>query len=489
MEQRRVIERHGVSAMPEHRRTARPASVTWVLVGSNLSLSATVFGWLPVTYGLSWWQIVAAAVAGTALGLMVAAPLALLGFRAGTSNTVAAGAHFGVRGRLVGSLIGLLLSLGYTAVAIWTGGEAVVAVLARLSDAVPDSVPGAGPGEAARAAAYAGIAVLVAALAVGGFELISRISALLVAPMALVLAAGVVAYAPGFDPSWSAAAAGRPDGASAWILALVTAGISGPVAYATIIGDYTRYLSPRRHSAASVVWSSAAGLFCGLLAPTLFGAFVAISTRAESAYLESLVRAAPAWYVPLLLFAAVAGCLGAAGVPLYNMGLELHGLFPRTSRTAGAAVATAITVGLVFAGRSTVGVEQAVTGFVVVLTVLATPWAVIALIGHLRCGRVYDVRDLQVHNKSLSGGRYWYAGGWNPRACAAWLAGAAVGLLDADSPLYTGPLVVVTGGLDVGFLLSALVAACVYLLLGTGHRAGEPIPDWRQAYLWPAAGR
>ncbi|MFI6743846.1 purine-cytosine permease family protein [Nonomuraea sp. NPDC050451] len=479
MEQLVGIERHGVSAMPEHRRTARPVTVMWVLVGSNLSLSATVFGWLPVTYGLSWWQIVVAATAGTALGLMLAAPLALLGFRAGTSNTVAAGAHFGVRGRLVGSLIGLLLSLGYTAVAIWTGGEAVVVVLARVS--------GTAPGEAAHGLAYAGIAVLVAALAVCGFELISRISAVLVAPMALVLGAGVVAYAPGFDPSWSAPT--ELNGASAWILALVTAGISGPVAYATIIGDYTRYLSPRRHSAAGVVWSSAAGLFCGLLAPTLFGAFVAISTRAEGAYLESVARAAPAWYLPLLLFAGVAGCLGAAGVPLYNMGLELHGLFPRTSRTAGAAAATAITLGLVFLGRFTVGVEEAVTGFVVVLTVVATPWAVIALIGHVRCGRVYDVRDLQVHNKSLSGGRYWYAGGWNPRACAAWLAGTAVGLLDADSPLYTGPLVALTGGLDVGYLLSALVSACVYLLLGTGHVTGEPIPDWRQTYLWPAATR
>ncbi|MFG6194349.1 cytosine permease [Nonomuraea sp. JJY05] len=197
------------------------------------------------------------------------------------------------------------------------------------------------------------------------------------------------------------------------MLALVTAGISGPVAYATIIGDYTRYLSPRRHSAAGIMWSSAAGLFCGLLAPTLFGAFVAISTRAKGAYLESVARAATAWYLPLLLFAGVAGCLGAAGVPLYNMGLELHGLFPRTSRTAGAAAATAITLGLVFLGRFTVGVEEAVTGFVVVLT----------------------------------------------------------------------------GGLDVGYLLSALVSACVYLLLGTGHVTGEPIPDWRQTYLWPAATR
>jgi len=306
-------------------------------------------------------------------------------------------------------------------------------------------------------------------------------------PMALVLAAGVVAYAPGFDPSWSTGS--HPSGslASAWILALITAGISGPIAYATIIGDYTRYISPRRHGSAGVAWSSAAGLFAGLLTPTLFGAFVAISTRARDSYLESVAQAAPAWYLPLLLFGGVAGCLGAAGVPLYNMGLELHGLFPRMSRTAGAMIATAVTAGLVFLGRFTVGVEDAVTGFVVVLTVVATPWAVISLIGHVRCGGVYDVRDLQVHNKSRSGGRYWYARGWNPRASIAWLAGAAVGLLGADSPLYTGPLVALTGGLDVGYLTSGLVAACAYLLLGTGHTAQEPIPDWRQEYDWPAA--
>ena len=45
---------------------------------------------------------------------------------------MSSGAYFGVRGRLVASAIGLLLCLGYIALTVWTGGEAVVTAIARV---------------------------------------------------------------------------------------------------------------------------------------------------------------------------------------------------------------------------------------------------------------------------------------------------------------------------------------------------------------------
>ena len=106
------LEQYGVDTIPESARTSSPRDVVAILWGGNMALSVGVFGWLSILYGLSWWASVSAIVVGTAVGALVVTPLALLGFRAATNNSVASGAYFGVRGRLVASVIGLLLCYG-----------------------------------------------------------------------------------------------------------------------------------------------------------------------------------------------------------------------------------------------------------------------------------------------------------------------------------------------------------------------------------------
>lgn len=105
------------------------------------------------------------------------------------------------------------------------------------------------------------------------------------------------------------------------------------------------------------------------------------------------------------------------------------------------------------------------TSFVLLLTAIGTPWAVITLIGFVRCRGVYDADALQVFNRRSRGGIYWYRSGWNVQAVVSWAAGAAVGLLAVSLPSYEGPLLTLTGGVDCSFLLSGLVGGVVYLLL------------------------
>ena len=105
------------------------------------------------------------------------------------------------------------------------------------------------------------------------------------------------------------------------------------------------------------------------------------------------------------------------------------------------------------------------TSFVLLLTAVGTPWAVITLIGFVRCRGVYDPDALQVFNRRSRGGVYWYRAGWNLRATAAWALGALVGLLAVPLPSYEGPLLSLTGGVDCSFVLSGLVGGIVYLAL------------------------
>ncbi|GAB3301582.1 cytosine permease [Parasphingorhabdus pacifica] len=104
------IEKHGVDTIPERNRTGRPRDVIGILLGSNMCLGVVIFGWLPASFGLEFWPAVSSMVAGTLMGTLLVAPLALVSFRTGTNLSTSSGGTFGVRGRLVGSMIGLLLS-------------------------------------------------------------------------------------------------------------------------------------------------------------------------------------------------------------------------------------------------------------------------------------------------------------------------------------------------------------------------------------------
>lgn len=126
------VEQRGVDTIPEAERTSAPRDLVSILLGSNLCLGVIIFGWLPVSFGLDWWASVSSIVAGTLLGTLLTAPLALVSLRTGTNLSTSSGAQFGVRGRLVGSIVGLLLALGYTALTVWIGGDAMVGAMHRL---------------------------------------------------------------------------------------------------------------------------------------------------------------------------------------------------------------------------------------------------------------------------------------------------------------------------------------------------------------------
>ncbi|WP_116102275.1 purine-cytosine permease family protein [Amycolatopsis thermalba] len=463
----RAIEVHGVDTIPDADRTGRPRDVAGILVGSNLCLGVVIFGWLPASFGLGFWAGVTSMITGTLLGTALVAPLALVSLRTGTNLSTSSGGHFGVRGRLIGSVIGLLLSLGYAALTLWTGGAAVVGPLARLLG-LPD-------GAASYVVVYALLAVLAVLVAVFGYRLLNRMGRWLAIGMTVVLLAGFAAYAGDFTTA-PVVDGGYLLGAfwPTWLLSTVAAGLSGPIAFITLLGDYTRYVSPRRYPARRVVAATAGGMIGGLLIPQLFGTFTAFATRAGEDYVGSLVQAAPVWFLVPLLLNGLFGTVGNAGILLYSMGLDLDAIVPRLSRVRATVLVSVIATVLVFCGYFVWDAQDAVTAFVLLITALGTPWAVITLIGFARCRGRYDADALQVYNRRSRGGIYWYTGGWSVPAVVAWTFGAVLGLLSVDTTVYHGPLLAFTGGIDVSFLLAAAGSGLAYFLLT--RRSPQPVP-------------
>ncbi|MFI7318373.1 cytosine permease [Streptomyces venezuelae] len=453
------IEQRGVDTIPDGERTSGPRDLVSILIGSNLCLGVIVFGWLPVSFGLGWWESVSAVVAGTVIGTALTAPLALVSLRTGTNLSTSSGAQFGVRGRLVGSVVGLLLSLGYTALTIWIGGDVMVGTLHRLLGVPADGF--------AYSLIYALLAAATVTGAVYGYRVLLRLSRVLAVGMTALLVLGVIAYAPDFTTAALPGAGGYALGSfwPTWLLALVAAGLSGPIAFITLLGDYTRYISPARHSSRAVLGAAWLGLLAGLLLPQLFGTFTAYAARAALDYAGGLVDASPAWYLIPLLLAASAGSVGNAGLMLYSMGLDLDAILPRASRARATYTVAVAATACVFVGHYAWEAQDAMTSFVLLLTAIGTPWAVITLIGFVRCRGEYDADALQVFNRRARGGAYWYRGGWNARATTAWALGATVGVLAVSLPSYEGPLLSLTGGVDCSFLLSGVVGGAGYLAL------------------------
>ncbi|MZF85822.1 cytosine permease [Streptomyces sp. SID5643] len=475
------IEQRGVDTIPEEERTSGPRDLVSILLGSNLCLGVIVFGWLPPSFGLDWWSSVSAVLAGTVVGVLFTAPLALVSLRTGTNLSTSSGAQFGVRGRLVGSVVGLLLALGYTALTVWIGGDVMVSVLGRLA--------GLPQGGVSYGVVYGLLAAATVAGAVHGYRVLLAMSRMLAFGMTALLGLGVIAYAPGFTTAALPEAGGYLLGGfwPTWLLAAVAAGLSGPVAFITLLGDYTRYISPVRHSSRRVLHATWLGLMLGLLVPQLFGTFTAYAAGAALDYAGPLVDAAPSWYLVPLLLAASAGSVGNAGLMLYSMGLDLDAILPRASRARATYAVAAVATGCVLAGHHYSTAQDAMTSFVLLLTAIGTPWAVITLIGFARCGGVYDADALQVFNRSARGGLYWYRAGWNLPATASWAAGATVGVLAVSLPSYEGPLLSLTGGVDCSFLLSGVVGGVAYTLTTPGSVRQEPGADEARRASSPTA--
>jgi purine-cytosine permease-like protein len=398
-------------------------------------------------------------LAGTAIGTVIVAPLGLLGHRTATNNSVTSGVSFGVLGRMVGSAVGLLLCLGYTALTVWTGGEALVTALGRAT--------GMPLGDRSYAVGYGLLAVLVTVAATYGFHLLVRLNTWILPVVGASLALGLLAYGGSFHTG-SATPHEYLLGSfwPTWVLAMVASGIAGPLSYVTLLGDWTRYVSDAWHPR-RVLRACAMGLMLGLLLPTAFGVFSAVATSGSGArsYVAGLVAAAPAWYLPLLVISAVAGSVGQAGINLYSMGLDLDAILPRLTRVQSTAVVALVSTLLVFLGQFVWDAESAVTTFVLVLSSLAVPWATITLIGFARARGRIDADALQVFNQGRRDGRYWYSRGWNVNATAAWVIGSVAGVLANSTDSFTGPVAGWAGGVDLSVATSALAAAGAYLVL------------------------
>lgn len=449
------IESQGVEYVSEEDRTSTPLNLFWILIGGNLTFAVIVIGVLPVVAGLGWWATVSSLVVGSAIGGLFLAPMALLAPRTGTNNPVSSGAFFGVVGRIGGSAVGLLSALGFAALAIWTGGDALVAGAHKLIGTPMGNVP--------LAIGYGVIAVIVTIIAVLGHASLLATQKLMVPLIGLILLAGVFIFWPKFDSSLQGGSYLLGSFWPTWVMSMLAA-LTTVISYGPFIGDWARYISPRKHSNRSILVASASGAFLGLLVPMLFGAFTASTFQnANESYVAQLIAGSPLWFtIPIMIIGLVAGA-SQGTIDLYGCGLDTASIVPKLNRVQSTLVIAVIATILVYLGTFVWNALDSVSAFLTILGMVMTPWMLIIIVGHIRRKQYYDPDALQVFNRGERGGRYWFWNGVNVRAYTAWFAAVGLGLLFANTTLVVGPFAQAAGGVDLSFAVAGVVAVVVYI--------------------------
>ena len=127
------IELHGIDTIPAADRTSTPFDLFRIQFGGANTFATVLLGTFSIALGLSFWQAVLATVAGVLVGAVILMPMGLFGPKTGTNNAVSSGAHFGVRGRVVGSFLSLLTAIAFYSISVWVSGDAIVGALTRLA--------------------------------------------------------------------------------------------------------------------------------------------------------------------------------------------------------------------------------------------------------------------------------------------------------------------------------------------------------------------
>ena len=453
------FEQFGVDTISESHRTAKPKSIITMLFGGNLSMSVMIFGWLAISYGLDFWSSVSSVFVGTLFGSAIVAWTSLLGFRSATNNSVTSGAFFGVRGRLIASIIGLLLCLQYIALTIWTGGDVLSSSLSRLT--------GIATSNSLVVISYLIIGALVVLIAMFGYQKLLQANGLVMIVMLITIVVLTIGLWGDFTTSYPGDPSGYALGSygATWLLSAITTGVAGPISYVTLTGDWSRYISPNRYSAKQVVSSTFIGLFVANFIPILFGIFISTMFFNPDSFAAGVVDSIPgALLIPILIVGLI-GSIGQGSVNLYSMGLDLDAILPRLSRVQSTLAVAALSTLLVLFGKFIYNLEATVTNLTLFLTSLATAWATITLYGYWRIKGKFDQESLQVFNSRTTGGKYWFSSGWNISTVFAWVIGSIAGILGISSLDYVGPIANLFGALDLSVPLSGLVGLGLYAAL------------------------
>ena len=408
-----------------HERNLKEWDFVLLWAGAAISLSEIWAGGLLVSFGLL--AGLGIILLGHLLGNTPMALGGLIGSRHGVPAIVGTRGALGNRGSILPAILNVVQLVGWTAVMLWIGGQAAAGLAG-------------GAGSACGWIVALGLLTTLWALAGSRtWKTLQKIGVVLL----LLLSVAMTALALpiyGWRELWAAPSA--PTMPFMLGLDLV---IAMPISWMPLVSDYTRYAAVPGRGIRGTWW----GYF--LVSSWMFAAGLIAAIATGSGAPETMLIQLMGEHrllIPAVLIVLLS-TLTTTFLDIYSNAVSAQSLFPKLGTRPLTALAEIAGTGIALFFDAT-----KYEGFLLFIGAAFCPLFGVVLADYfiLKRGR-YEAEDLYRR------GRYWYSGGVNWRAMAAWAAGFGVYRLCTQTGF--------AGGSSVP---SMAAAAAVYLIISFGKR-------------------
>jgi purine-cytosine permease-like protein len=457
------IELNGTNVISESERRGKASSLFWPWCGANVSLLALSYGSFFLGFGISFWQVVIAAIFGTTLSFLLVGFSSLAGKKSSAPTMVVSRAAFGVKGNVIPGILSYLIFVGWETVLVSLATLATGTIFVRLGHVNQDLAMIIGFIIAVSLTMYGGVL---------GHSVIMKLQKYLT----LITVAATLLYIVLTlkDVSWVVVSAIPTGNIQAFIGALIL-GITGiGLGWVNSAADYARYL-PRTTSSKAVVGWTVFGASIVPIILVIYGALLSGSSKDLNEAIASdpigaLTALLPTWYLALFALIAILGLVGGAILDLYSSGLTLIAIgFPVKRHIAALLDGLIMLAGTIYIVWFAENFFFPFQGFLITLGVPVATWSAIFVTDALLRKREYSEADLYREE-----GRY---GTWNLRSLLVMAIGTIIGWGFVTNSFaswlsWQGYFMDLIGGKEgswayanVGVLLSLAIGSLGHLLL------------------------
>lgn len=430
-----LVETEGVDVIPESERTRGFWKIFIIWAGFSIVITNFLLGSLTVGAGL-WTGIAAVIVSILLVGVIVYLGTNIA-CKEGTAGTTAMRAAFGINGRAIPALATVLATVGWFGVQTGIVAASTQGILTGFGISFPYMF-----GILALV-----LGLLMASVAIFGYELIELLNKIAVPIMTVLLALVVYQIITQFGLNLSG---GGGTGMSFW--AALNVFPAATAAFFIVAMDYGRYGSPVDPQKQS--WGATLAWIVFGIALAIIGILAAIAAGDWNP-VNIMVELGLGW-VGLLLLVAGSWTTNVTNVYVGGLALsQLTGMGRVQMTTLTGIIGTVLAIGGIFSFGG-------INAFLGALTITLVPTTGILIIHYYLFEHGFDEQAL-----FQRGGKYWYLSGWHPAAVVAWAIGAVYAIwANGWIPGLTGAPYLVPA------LTSAIVAGVIY------YGLKNPVESW-----------
>jgi purine-cytosine permease-like protein len=406
------LELNGINFISELERKGNARSLFWPWAAANVSFLAISYGSFFLGFGISFWQVTAAAIIGTVGSFLLVGVSSLAGKRANAPTMTLSRAAFGVNGNKIPGFLSYLIFVGWEIVLVSLATLASETVFTRVGNIDPDL---------SRILGFLLAGGLTIVGGVLGFKVIMKLQVYLTISTLILTFGYIILTIDTVD--WSKVSS-IPNGTTQGFIGALIFGVTGiGLGWVGCAADYSRYL-PRSTSGKSVVVWTVFGAAIVPITLVIYGSLLAASSPELSELVASdpigaLTTLLPTWYLIPFALVAILGLIGGAILNLYSSGLTLVSIgVPVKRHTAAAIDGLIMTIGVIYLVWFASDFFVPFQGFLITLGVPVAVWSAIFVADVLmRKGYAED----ELFDPK---GRY---GSWNLRSIGLIFFGAIIG--------------------------------------------------------------